>query len=631
MEDIKVSVLTPIYNHSLIYVRQCLDSLKAQTMQDIEFILIDNGAPEDAKRLISEYESMDSRFRVIHFAENQGYGKAMNAGLDAARGEYIGIVESDDWVEPVMYEELYKIGVKNNVEVVKSKFYYYQNNKKRISSSLPNNLYNCVLTNVVKSCPQFAIGHVSHWSAIYKKLFLDCNNIKFNEDITTGIQDFGFINNVFLHISTLYLIDRAYINYRMDNPNSSIQGKYKMVKKVINEHLYVNKMYEDANASLEYWEVNAKGKFLSLEYHRHQNCKYHELEILMICSDIYRYLLDVKKVKLTLFSDTTRKIFKDIAYHPFIFILKSIYKNTITTPKSTKIKYFGGIFKKKIENNIKSYYILGIKCFYKRKIFTFPVKEFSKQNYINTLMLKTLIQCQTLHKETFGPYKNAFNDKTVVLVASGPTAQYHIQKENAIYVGVNNACLLEKVKLDYLFCQDFYMNEEKRNAIVNYRPNKCKKFFGRISDERIRQCHNDLNNLHVTRCPKYLIEQANAKEYYVCDFVRNEFCQDIENEPLMAGGIAFSAMQFILHAHPKKIYLVGCDCSSGFFYNSDITFNNESMIKGWKALKQHIEEFYPDIEIISLNPVGLKGLFKDEYTDNYLESLDEKERVEINV
>ena len=83
-DNIKVSVLTPIYNHSLIYVRQCLDSLKAQTMQEIEFILIDNGAPEDAKRLISEYESMDSRFRVIHFAENQGYGKAMNAGLDAA-------------------------------------------------------------------------------------------------------------------------------------------------------------------------------------------------------------------------------------------------------------------------------------------------------------------------------------------------------------------------------------------------------------------------------------------------------------------------------------------------------------------------------------------------------------------
>lgn len=321
---------------------------------------------------------------------------------------------------------------------------------------------------------------------------------------------------------------------------------------------------------------------------------------------------------------------------------KSIKDNCI------KCSYLFSIFQTKTYKYQTDYYFMKIK--FREK---FHFEEFFNQQFEQTKLsekrtckqdsslennlttrityLKTLIQCQSLHKETFGPYKYAFKDKTVVLVASGPTAQYHSQIDDAIYVGVNNACLLEKIKLDYLFCQDFYMDEEKRNAIVNYRPNECQKFFGRISDERIAQCKASSHDQHIRRCPKYFVNQANAKEYYLDNNITLNFCQDIENEPLMAGGIAFAAMQFILHAHPNKIYLVGCDCSNGFFYKSDITFDNTPMIRGWKALKQHMEEFYPDIEIISINPVGLKGLFKDEYTDNYLESLSNEERAVINV
>lgn len=304
-----------------------------------------------------------------------------------------------------------------------------------------------------------------------------------------------------------------------------------------------------------------------------------------------------------------------------------------------KRSYFFSLIQTKTYKYKTKYYFLKLKVFQKLNIENLTLNLNNKNNLENLkaleikleAKLKTLIQCQSLHKETFGPYKYAFKDKTVVLVASGPTAQYHSQIDDAIYVGVNNACLLEKIKLDYLFCQDFYMDEEKRNAIVNYRPNECRKFFGRIPDDRIVECKKNAATAHVTRCPKYLIEKANAKEYYVTDDLQDKFCMDIEKEPLNAWGIVFSTMQFILHAHPSRIYLVGCDCSSGFFYKSDITFNNAPMVRGWQALKQHMEEFYPDIEIISINPVGLKGLFKDEYTDNYLESLSNEERAALNV
>lgn len=297
-----------------------------------------------------------------------------------------------------------------------------------------------------------------------------------------------------------------------------------------------------------------------------------------------------------------------------------------------KRSYLFSIFQTKTYKYKTSYYFLKIKFKEKINIENLVQNKNNPENLKGLeTKLKTLIQCQSLHKETFGPYKYAFKDKTVVLVASGPTAKYHSQIDDAIYVGVNNACLLEKIKLDYLFCQDFYMDEEKRNAIVNYRPNECQKFFGRIPDLRYEMCLKTECAKHVRRCPKYLINDAKAKEYYVQDEYQNSFALDIEKEPLSPAGIAFSALQFILHAHPNKIYLVGCDCSSGFFYKSNITFNAEYQINTWKRVKQQMEDLYPDIEIVSINPVGLKGLFKDEYTDNYIESLSNEERAVINV
>ena len=102
----RVSVLVPVYNVKK-YLRQCLDSLAAQTLDGIEFICIDDGSTDGCSEILDAYAEKDERFRVIH-KENSGYGASMNVGLRAARGEYIGIVESDDWIAPTMYEELYK-------------------------------------------------------------------------------------------------------------------------------------------------------------------------------------------------------------------------------------------------------------------------------------------------------------------------------------------------------------------------------------------------------------------------------------------------------------------------------------------------------------------------------------------
>ena len=111
----KVSILVPIFNVEK-YLRQCLDSIVNQTLKDIEIICINDGSTDSSPAIIDEFAKNDPRI-VILTKTNSGYGDSMNQGLKKATGEYIGIVESDDWVDIDMFENLYDIAVKNNVAV----------------------------------------------------------------------------------------------------------------------------------------------------------------------------------------------------------------------------------------------------------------------------------------------------------------------------------------------------------------------------------------------------------------------------------------------------------------------------------------------------------------------------------
>ena len=119
----KISVLVPIYNVEK-YLEECLESIISQTLQDIEVICINDGSTDGSLKIIKKYAKNDPRFVIIN-KKNSGYGDSMNRGLAKATGEYIGIVESDDWVEKDMFESLYSLAKENEAEVVKSNFYNY--------------------------------------------------------------------------------------------------------------------------------------------------------------------------------------------------------------------------------------------------------------------------------------------------------------------------------------------------------------------------------------------------------------------------------------------------------------------------------------------------------------------------
>jgi len=112
-----LSIIVPVYKVEP-YLRKCIDSILAQTFTDFELILVDDGSPDNCPAICEEYAERDSRIIVIH-KENGGQASARNRGLDIAKGDYIGFVDSDDWIHPQMYEIMIDVLKEKCVDIVK--------------------------------------------------------------------------------------------------------------------------------------------------------------------------------------------------------------------------------------------------------------------------------------------------------------------------------------------------------------------------------------------------------------------------------------------------------------------------------------------------------------------------------
>ncbi len=223
----KISVLVPIYNVEK-YLRQCIDSIINQTFKDIEIILLNDGSTDSCPQICDEYAIKDSRIKVIH-KPNSGYGATMNVGLDKARGKYIGIVESDDWIEPEMFAFLYSQIENSNCDFVKEKHYIYDTKSEKSfvnKAFVDNELLNKIIKptdfeNVFMSAP-------SIWAAIYCSDFLKKNNIRFNETPGASYQDTSFWFKVLIASQKALFADNCHLHYRSNNANQSVNDKRKI-------------------------------------------------------------------------------------------------------------------------------------------------------------------------------------------------------------------------------------------------------------------------------------------------------------------------------------------------------------------------------------------------------------------
>ena len=222
--DIHVTVVVPCYNTEK-FLDQCLCSIEADPMEALEILVINDGSTDGSLSIMRAHESRDSRVRVID-KPNQGYGATVNRGFAEARGEYVAIVEPDDYLKPGMYTALYALASKQgHPDVVKSSYW-----RVYMADTPQEHLYHCHYYHRVKpghqpftlaDAPILIQKHPSIWSALYKKSFLDNCGIRFKEVPGAGWVDNPFLVETLAQVKSIAYTDEAWYCYREDLPTAS--------------------------------------------------------------------------------------------------------------------------------------------------------------------------------------------------------------------------------------------------------------------------------------------------------------------------------------------------------------------------------------------------------------------------
>lgn len=223
-----VSIVVPIYNVEK-YLSECLKSIQKQTLKDIEVICVDDGSTDNSLKIVQNFIKNDNRFKCIT-KPNAGYGDSMNRGFDMASGDYIGIVESDDYIESDMFEILYNVACRNDCCIVKSDYYEFTTKTKRRPVYV-NTVFNVTDYNKIvnySTCKDLFHYKMNTWTGIYKNSFIKNHNIRHNLTPGAAYQDNGFWFQTLSLADRIIFVNKAFYHYRQDNPNSSINSKKKV-------------------------------------------------------------------------------------------------------------------------------------------------------------------------------------------------------------------------------------------------------------------------------------------------------------------------------------------------------------------------------------------------------------------
>jgi len=235
----KISVVLSLLNVEK-YLVECLDSVIGQTLRDIEIICVDGGSTDCTMDILDEYAARDERLTVIRRV-GAGYGEAMNIGIDAACGEYIGIVEGDDFVGADMYETLYTKAKEYDLDIAKADLNrFFGDGEDRVSErdsiTKGKPIYNMVLDP--SSNPKLMNCQIYTWAGIYKRSFLHEYGIRHNTSPGASYQDNGFWFQTFCFAKRLMFLDFTGYNLRRDNVSSSFYRKDQMLR-ICDEYMFI--------------------------------------------------------------------------------------------------------------------------------------------------------------------------------------------------------------------------------------------------------------------------------------------------------------------------------------------------------------------------------------------------------
>lgn len=217
----KVSVIVPVYNIEK-YLVECLESIAAQTLGDIQVLLIDDGSKDSSGQICRDFVSSHPNFEYYH-KENGGTASARNVGLAHARGEYIGFVDSDDWIEKNMFETLYCAAKEADADIVYCRMsgladYVAFPEGVYKGNEIQEKIYPVLLPHVV-SAGTFRTVDWGNCSRLYRRTMVHGNNIRFYEK-SRRCEDFAFSVECALHADSYVVLDAGELYHYRPNENS---------------------------------------------------------------------------------------------------------------------------------------------------------------------------------------------------------------------------------------------------------------------------------------------------------------------------------------------------------------------------------------------------------------------------
>ena len=248
-KNVKVSIIMPVYKVEE-YVGKAIESIQAQTLTDWEFLIVDDGTPDRSGEICDEYAAKDERIRVIH-KENGGAPSARNLAIDMAKGEYLYFLDSDDWAEPTMLEEMYHLAKRDNAQLVVAGFY--------IDTYIGNGEYmtdDYVVEDAVYSSREEFRRNAyklfdknllyTPWNKLFEAKYIMENNLRFP---TTFWDDFPFNLSIVRDVERVTVTSGQYYHFlRARTESETAAYRPGMSEKREEEHGWMQELYR-------YWKV----------------------------------------------------------------------------------------------------------------------------------------------------------------------------------------------------------------------------------------------------------------------------------------------------------------------------------------------------------------------------------------
>jgi glycosyltransferase involved in cell wall biosynthesis len=261
-----ISIIVPIFKVEP-YLKRCVDSIRNQTYRNLEIILVDDGSPDNCGAICDDYSGIDSRIQVIH-KPNGGLSDARNAGLDIAKGDYIGFVDSDDFIHPMMFKDLYELLEKNDADIAQCSFIRVSGDE-MIKPSESHNLK--VISNMEALeyiYTPYCVDYIVAWDKLYKKdLFKELRfpKSKIHEDEFTTYK-------LFYRSKKIVTTDKKYYYY-FQSPNSIIRSGFSIKKLDYAEAMEERILFFNENNLISFYDLALKKYALWLLNFYYRNYK----------------------------------------------------------------------------------------------------------------------------------------------------------------------------------------------------------------------------------------------------------------------------------------------------------------------------------------------------------------------